>query len=73
MAKFISVFPNVTIRALFRSKSNADSIFKLYPRAEIVIGGLEDVSLMEREASKANIVISRCLDLLGITSFSVNN
>ena len=42
---------------LVRSEDKANKILAKYPAARIVLGGLDDAATLEREASRADIVI----------------
>ncbi|CZT17930.1 related to nucleoside-diphosphate-sugar epimerase [Ramularia collo-cygni] len=49
--------PEYEYTALVRSQEKADKVKSAYPKINIVLGGLDDSSLLEEEASKADIVL----------------
>lgn len=40
-----------------RTQEKADKVKKAYPNVNIVLGGLDDSELLEKEAAKADIVL----------------
>jgi N-acetyl-gamma-glutamylphosphate reductase len=49
--------PEYEYALLIRSQEKADKVLETYPKARIVIGGLDDSETLEREAAQADIVI----------------
>ena len=49
--------PDYEYSALVRTQEKADKVKSLYPNVRPVIGGLDDSSIIEEEASKAHIVL----------------
>ncbi|PLB45970.1 nucleoside-diphosphate-sugar epimerase [Aspergillus steynii IBT 23096] len=49
--------PDLEISALVRSTEKANPIAEKYPQVRIVLGGLDDAEILEREAAWADIVI----------------
>lgn len=49
--------PDYRIRALVRDSVKADSVSKAYPDVQIILGDLDSASIIEEEASQADIVI----------------
>lgn len=49
--------PEYEFTALVRSQEKADKVKSAYPKINIVLGSLDDSSLLEEEASKADIVL----------------
>ncbi|KAH6672659.1 hypothetical protein F5X68DRAFT_158375 [Plectosphaerella plurivora] len=49
--------PDFEYALLIRSQDKADKVLETYPKARIVLGGLDDSETLEREASQADIVI----------------
>ena len=45
------------ISALVRTQEKADIVTKAYPSVRIVLGGLDDSELLEKEAARADIVL----------------
>lgn len=50
-------YPDFEYALLVRSDSKTKKVLSQYPKARIVIGGLDDSALLEREAAWADIVI----------------
>lgn len=50
-------YPDFEYALLIRSEDKANKVRSAYPKARIVIGGNENVELLEREAAWADIVI----------------
>ena len=51
--------PEYDYTALVRTKEKADELVAHYPLTRVVVGDLNDVQLIESEAEKANVVISK--------------
>ena len=49
--------PDYRISALVRDNAKADSISKAYPDVRIVLGDLDSTSIIEEEASEADVVV----------------
>lgn len=53
-----------------RNEERAAPVKKAYPKVRIVLGGLEDASVIEKEAAAADIVIRM---LPSVSSFSLQH
>lgn len=49
--------PDFEFALLIRSDDKAKKVLEKYPKARIVIGGLDDSAILEREAAWADIVV----------------
>lgn len=65
--------PEYEYTALVRSQEKADKVRAAYPKINIVLGGLDDSSLLEEEAAKADVVLRRFQDILNIDSVSLTH
>lgn len=50
-------FPDLEYSLLVRTQDKADKITAQYPKARIVLASLDDSETLEKESSKADIVI----------------
>lgn len=50
-------FPDFEYSLLVRTQEKADKITSQYPKARIVLGGLDDAELLEKESAAADIVL----------------
>lgn len=50
-------YPDFEYALLVRSEDKAKKILEKYPKARIVIGGLDDSATLEKEAACADIVL----------------
>lgn len=57
-------YPDFEYALLIRSDDKAKKVLSQYPKARIVIGGLDDSALLEREAAWADIVIRKYTSFL---------
>ncbi|KAJ5660468.1 hypothetical protein N7507_006919 [Penicillium longicatenatum] len=57
LATLVSRHPNISYSALVRSTAKAEQVKAQYPNIRIVIGGLDDSALVERESAAADIVL----------------
>lgn len=51
--------PDYEYAALVRSQEKADKVKAAYPNIRIVLGDLDDSSILEEEAAKADIVLRK--------------
>lgn len=51
--------PDFEYALLIRTQEKADKVLEQYPKARIVLGGLDDSETLRREAAWANIVIRK--------------
>lgn len=51
--------PDYEYSALVRTEDKANKVRAAYPDVRIVIGGLDDSSILEEEAAKADIVLRK--------------
>lgn len=49
--------PDYRISALVRDSAKADIVSKAYPDVRIVLGDLDSASIIEEEASQADVVV----------------
>lgn len=54
------VHPDYEYAALVRTKEKADQVTREYPKVRIVLGGLDDSALLEKESAAADIVLRKC-------------
>ena len=54
-----SKHPNYQYSLLVRTQDKAEKVQQAYKNARIVLGGLDDSSLLEEEAANADIVLRR--------------
>ena len=50
-------YPNLELALLVRSREKAEAVQTQYPKARIVLGGLDDSEIIQKEAAWADIVI----------------
>jgi len=64
---------NFTISALLRDQDKANIVARAFPNVNLVLGDLDDVDIIDREASKADIVLRKMpsLPLFFSHSFSL--
>lgn len=49
--------PDYEVAALIRDSEKAGKVLAAFPRVRVVLAGLEDVEIIEKESRKADIVI----------------
>ncbi|KAK4898143.1 hypothetical protein LTR27_004150 [Elasticomyces elasticus] len=49
--------PDYDYSVLVRTQEKSDVVTKAYPRVKVILGGLDDLTLVEREAAKADVII----------------
>lgn len=54
----VRAFPDHKITILERHEEKAAKVKAAYPKVNVVIGGLDDAEVVEREASNADVVLS---------------
>lgn len=60
--------PEMEIALLVRSQDKAEKVSSQYPRARIVLGGLDDAETLRKEAAWADIVLRECPSHLAANS-----
>lgn len=55
--------PEYECSVLLRDSGKAAAISKVFPDVRVVLGDLDDAALIEEEASKADVIISKTLSL----------
>lgn len=51
--------PEFEYALLIRTQEKADKVLEKYPKARVVIGGLDDSETLEREAAWADVVLRK--------------
>lgn len=73
LATLVSKYPNFSYSALVRSTHKAEQVKAQYPNIRIVLGGLDDSALLERESAAADIVLRRSQQALIEPSISLTS
>lgn len=55
----VRAFPDYKITILERHEEKAAKVKAAYPKVNVVIGGLDDGEVVEREAANADVVLSK--------------
>lgn len=61
-----STFPELQVKVLVRDQQKSDQLTAHYPNVTPVIGGLENVDILEAESRAADTVISKVCEHLSI-------
>lgn len=57
MATLVAHHPTFSYAALVRTEEKAAQVKAQYPNVRIVLGGLDDSALLEKESAEADIVL----------------
>jgi N-acetyl-gamma-glutamylphosphate reductase len=64
--------PNYEYSLLIRTKDKADKVQQTYKNVRIVLGGLDDSSLLEEEAANTDIVLRASVEFLLLMNHFTN-